>query len=188
MVFSPFPSILTRGAALLAVASLFSACGGPGATLNDMPEWMAEKPESERYLFGTGTAVSKGLQAALEKAETRARGDIASTVEVRFQGLTKDFREEVSGDYLQQFVQAQKEVVSQFLSGTRARERTVVEDGNQYRVYVLMGMPIGRASNQFLSKLEQSEELYTRFRASEAFEELQKAVKKYERDRADGTQ
>lgn len=188
MVFSPSLSILMRVATLLAVAGLLSACSGPGATLDNMPEWMTEQPESEKYLLGTGAAVSEGLQTALEKAETRARGDIASTVEVRFQGLTKDFQEEVSGDYLQQFVQAQKEVVNQFLRGTQARERKVLEEDDQYRAYVLMEMPIGQAGKQLLSKLQQDEALYTRFRASEAFEELQEAVKKYEQDRADETQ
>jgi len=187
MVFSP-PSILTRTIALLAIAGMISACGGPGATLDEMPEWMAEKPESEQYLLGTGTAVSDGLQTALEKAETRARGDIASTVEVRFQGLTKDFQEEVGDEYLEQFTQAQKEVVSQFLRGTQARERMVLEDEGRYRAYVLMEMPIGQASKQLLSKLKQNEALYTRFRASEAFQELQNAVEKYEQDKADGTQ
>lgn len=186
MGLSP-PSILGRTFALLALTGIISACGGPGATLNDMPGWMAEKPESELYLFGTGTAVSDGLQTALEKAETRARGDIASTVEVRFQGLTKDFQEEVDDEYLQQFTQAQKEVVSQFLRGTQARERTVMEEKGRYRAYVLMEMPIGQASAELMSKLRQNKELYSRFRSSEAFETLQEAIQEYEQAKADTT-
>ncbi|MFB6248024.1 MAG: LPP20 family lipoprotein [Salinibacter sp.] len=173
---------------LLLAGGLVSACGGPGATLDDMPDWMAEKPESEQYLFGTATAVSDGLQTALKKAETRARGDIASTVEVRFQGLTKDFQEEAGDEYLEQFTQAQKEVVSQFLRGTQVRQQKVLEEDGRFRAYVLMEMPIGQASKQLLSKLKQNEALYTRFRASEAFQELQNAVEKYEQDKADETQ
>lgn len=177
---------------LLAIATVVSiglgACGGSSATIDDMPEWIAVEPESESYLHGTGTAVSQRLQTALEKAEIRARGDIASTVEVRFQGMSKDFQEEAAGEYLQQFVQAQKEVVNQFLRGTQVRERKVLEEDSRYRAYVLMEMPIGKASKQLLSKLKKNEELFARFRASEAFEALQKEVKKYNRAKVDSTQ
>jgi hypothetical protein len=189
--FPPVPvSFLLLTTLLLStglLAATVAGCSGPEATVEDMPEWMMEKPEADDYLLGTGTATSEGMQAALEKAEVRARGDIASTVEVRFQGLTKDFREEAGGEYLQQFTQAQKEVVSQFLSGTRARERKIVGEGGrqQYRAYVLMEMPIGQASTELLSKLKESESLYARFRASEAFQELREAAEKYDAEKYD---
>ncbi|WP_259205677.1 LPP20 family lipoprotein [Salinibacter ruber] len=145
-----------------------------------MPDWMTDKPDAPQSLLGRGTAVSDGMQTAIRKAKTQARGDIASTVEVRFQSLTKDFQEEVSGEYLQQFTQAQKEVTSQFLVGTTARKRSIVEENGRYRAYVLMEMPIGQASEELLSKLRASEELYERFRASEAFEELKREASRYE--------
>ncbi len=175
---------LTAASILLLCAGLLG-CGGTGATLDDMPDWMTDKPDSAESLLGTGTAVSDGMQTALRKAKTRARGDIASTVEVRFESLTKDFQEEVSGEYLQQFTQAQKEVTSQFLMGTTARDQALMEEGGQYRAYVLMEMPIGQASKELLSKLRANEELYERFRASEAFDELKTEVERYEDTRSE---
>ena len=174
--------------AIVVIAGLGSACSGAEQTLEDMPEWMAEKPDAAQHILGTGTGMSTGLQTALEKASARAREDIASTIEIRFQGLTKDFQEEVGDEYLSQFVQAQKEITDQFLRGTQVRKRTVHEENGRYRAYVLMEMPIGQASQELMSKLKQNEDLYTRFRASEAFEELRRAVSQYEQAKSDTPQ
>ena len=45
------------------------------------------------------------------------------------------------------------------------------------RVYVLMTLPIGSANQALMSKLKANEHLYTRFRASQAFEELDADIK-----------
>jgi len=167
-------------------------CSGPETapeeTIEEMPDWMTEKPETESYLFGTGTAVSEGMQTALDKAKVRARGDLASTLEVRFQGLTEDFQEEVGEEYLNQFTQAQRTIVNQFLVGTEARETELTQEGGRYRAYALMEMPIGKASQELMSKLQQNEELYTRFRASEAFDRLQDQIEKYEKAQEEAAQ
>lgn len=165
------------------------ACGGSDEAATDdaieeMPEWMANTPQEENYIFGTASATSRNMQTAIDKAETQARGDIASQVETKFQSLTKQFQEEVgsggNSEYLEQFTQAQKEVVNQVLNGTRSRDQKVVTEEGVYRAYILMEMPIGKASQELLSKLQQNEEMYTRFRQSQAFEELQKEVENYE--------
>lgn len=181
----PFFSRVSRSFAALLLSAvlvplLLVGCGGSGAALDEVPEWMTNPPEQENALLGAGTGVSRTLQTATEKAETRARSDIASSMEVELQGLTKDFREEVDGESLNQFTQVQKEVVSQVLRGVSVREEKVIKEDGRYRAYVLMEMPIGPAARSFLSKLRENEELYTRFRASEAFKELQKEVERYE--------
>ncbi len=165
------------------------ACGGSDEAATDdaieeMPEWMANPPEESNYLFGTASATSRNMQTAIDKAETQARGNIASQVETKFQSLTKQFQEEVGtggdSEYLEQFTQAQKEVVNQVLNGTTSRDRKVVTEEGVYRAYILMEMPIGKASQELLSKLQQNEEMYTRFRQSQAFEELEEEVEQYE--------
>ncbi len=168
------------------ITSLVAGCGGADEAIDEMPGWMTEKPQVENHLIGTGTAVSGGMQMSMSKAETRARNDIASTVEVRVQSLTKDFQEEVSGEMRSQFTQAQKQVVSQVISGSSTRETEVVEQDDKYRAYVMMEMPIGKASKELISKIKSNEELYTQFRASEAFEQLQEEVEKYKKSQ-DGT-
>jgi hypothetical protein len=121
---------------------------------------------------------------AVNKAQTEGRNQIAQQLEVRFQGLSKRFQEEVGiGDdsqLLDEFTQVYKAVTSEVITGSRARNEETRPEGDVYRVYVLMEMPIGAANANLLARLRASEHLYTRIRAAEAFEELQKEVEDYE--------
>jgi ribosome-associated translation inhibitor RaiA len=181
--------------ALTLVLVLFVACGSSSETtdinpdaseeaIENMPDWMTNPPEDPNHLFATATSTSRSMQTAIDKAETSARGDIATSIQTKFSSLTKQFQEEVGtgsdSELLSQFTQAQKEVVSQVLNGSSVRERDVVTDQGIYRAYVLMEMPIGKAASELMSRLQQNQDMYTRFRSSQAFEELEKEVEKYE--------
>ncbi len=179
---------ITKIAILLVLATslLVAGCGGSGATLEDMPEWVAEKPTSESALFGAGTGKASTLQTAIQKSKMRAQGDIASSMEAQFNSMTKDFREEVDGEELSQFTQAQERIVSQVLRGVQTEEQKVMRENGNYRVYTLMRMPIGQAAGKFLSQLQANGEAYTRFRESEAFEEMRRRVEEYEKSQEAG--
>lgn len=181
---------ITKIAALLLLAAslLVAGCGGSGAALEDTPEWMAEKPSSEQAVYGAGTGSASTLQTAIEKSKMRAQGDIASSIEAQFNSMTKDFREDVGGEELSQFTQAQEQIVSQMLRGVQSEDQKIMEEDEGYRVYTLMEMPIGKAAEQFLSQLQTSEEMYTRFRSSEAFEEMRKRVEEYESQQQKGAE
>ena len=176
---------------------LLSGCGGSGQTtltptpseetVENVPDWFLSPPEDPNYLFGSGTATSRSMQMAVDKATTAARGNIASTLESKFEGLTKRFQEEVGeaseSQMLTQFTQAQKEVVSQVLRGVSTREREIKKEETIYRAYVLMNMPVGQAAAELMSKISENEEMYTRFRATQAFDELEEEVEEYEQFR-----
>lgn len=164
----------------VAVSVAIAGCGGSQATLEDMPEWVTDKPDSQSAMFGAGTGKASGLQTAIEKSEMRAQGDIASSIEAQFNSMTKDFREDVNGEERSQFTQAQERIVSQVLRGVQSEEQKVIREGGNYRVYTLMRMPIGQAAGEFLSQLQTNEEMYTRFRSSEAFKEMRERVEEYE--------
>ncbi len=180
----PSPSRLFAILAIPVLAFGLVGCGGAEeaaeTTVEEAPSWMTETPSEEDYVFGAGTGVSGSYQMAIDKAETRAREDLASTLEVQVQSMTEDFQEEVGDEYLNQFTQTTRTVVNQTLQGTQARETKVLEEEGRFRAYALMEMPIGKAGKELLSKMKGSEELYTRFRKSEAFDRLQEAIENYE--------
>ena len=60
------------------------------------------------------------------------------------------------------------------------RAKELFKDGEIWRAYVLVEYPIGAANNAFVQQIKKQEELYTRFRSSETFKELEDEVKKYE--------
>lgn len=79
-----------------------------------------------------------------------------------------------------QFTQAQKQIVSQQLIGSRVYKTWPKDQGGLYRVYVLMELPIGPANQALLNHIKNNQNMYTRFRAKPAYEELEEEVKKYE--------
>ena len=163
-------------------------CGGSkpmqSAEAGDVPEWYSNIPSDPNYLFAANTATSQDLQLAVDKATTSARAEIGRQVEVRIQGLQKKFDEETGvgqdAQLLQMFTQASKTVVSTSLSGSRIKYQKQLKDANVWRAYVLVEYPIGAANQQLMQQIKNQEQLYTRFRASQTFKELDDEVNKYE--------
>jgi len=181
--------ILSITLAFVLLVSIFGCGGGPKGLQNAseavIPEWYTTPPTSADYLYAVNTATSQDMQLAVDKALTGARAEIGRQVELRIQGLQKRFDEEVgagnNAQLLQQFTQASKTVVSASISGSRAKEQKIFKDGEIYRAYVLAEYPIGAANEAFLEQIKRNEQMYTRFRSSETFKELNEEVERYEK-------
>ena len=161
-------------------------CGGSKevAQTSDVPDWFTTVPQDPNYLFAAQTAVSQDLQLSIDKAATGARTEIGRQMEIKINGLQKKFEEEVgTGDnaqILSQFTQASKTVVSTTLTGSRVKYQKQVKEGNNWRTYILMEYPIGAANQALMESIKKNTEMYTRFRSTEAFKELDSEVNKYE--------
>jgi len=154
------------------------------AVIESAPKWYLAPPQDPNFMFATGTATSRDMQLARDKASDAARMDMAKSIETRFDGLSKRFQEEVGtaidAQYLDQFTQATKSVVSQVLTGVTIDQSTVANESGVFRFYVLMKMPLGASSEALLNRIKQQEQLYTRFRSSEVFKELETETQKFE--------
>jgi hypothetical protein len=154
------------------------------ATLRAMPGWYLKPPKDDQYVFGAATAVSQDLQIAIDKAQAEGRNILAQQLEVKYGSLTKRFAEETGraadSQLLDQYTSVYKATVSQVLYGSRARQQEVKPEGGVYRAYVLMELPTGEAAKRLMEQVKANEQMYTRFRASEAFKELDAEVQRYE--------
>lgn len=175
---------------LFITGSVFmSACSSSQTALPDVqtleiPTWFASPPEDPNYIFAPSTATSRDLQTAINRATTDARAEIARNVEVRVEGMQKNFTEEVGvgedATFRQMFEEVSRTVVATSLNGSRVKEQSYEQDGNLWRAYVLMEYPIGAANKQLMDQMREREEMYTRFRQSQSFQELEEAVRQYE--------
>jgi hypothetical protein len=184
-------TMITR-LALMLLAAGTTAChhaaapdgGASRATLRAMPRWYAKPPTNDKYLYAPATATSKDLQIALNKAEAEGRLQLGQQLEVKYSALTRRFAEETGegagAQLLQQYEQTYKAVVSQVLVGTKPKDTKFQIDDGVYRAWVLMELPVGAASERLLKQIQQQEQMYARFRASQAFKELNSEVEKYE--------
>jgi hypothetical protein len=170
------------------IAVFMFGCGGskPPAMTNagNVPDWYTNTRSDANYFYAANTAVSQDLQLAFDKASTGARAEIARQAGVRISALQKRFDEEVGiendAQLLQMFNQAAKTVVASTLQGTKIAKKQQVKDGNNWRAYVLVEYPIAATNAALLEQIINDQRMYTRFRASEAFKELEDEVKKFE--------
>jgi hypothetical protein len=179
----------------LALAFVLGACrSAPNAsdltqapsreTVRNLPKWYLKPPKDDKFAFGAATAVSQDLQVSIDKAQAEARNVVAQQLEVKYGALTKRFVEEtgrnIDAQLLDEYTQVYKATVSQVLYGSRPREQTVRAEGSVYRAFVLVELPLGEASKRLMDQVRANEQMYTRFRASEAYKELEAEVQRYE--------
>jgi len=174
---------------LLASIIFIAGCGSSKTNLTntdtgDIPAWYLNPPSDSAYFYAGVSETSRDMQLAIDKAMTSARANIARQVETKITGLEKQFKEEVgSGDnsqLLSQFTQATKTITDQKLNGTHVEKQKIIKDGNTFRVYVLVDYPIGAANEFLMQQLKKNEQMYTRFRSSQTFKDLDNEVQKYE--------
>ncbi len=184
-----FMQILRSLFAAAFVAVLLVGCGGGSEPLQktdtgDVPDWYTSPPSDPNYLHAVNTSTSKDMQTAVDKATQAARTELGRQVEVKINALQKRFTEETGiGDdaqLLDQFTQASKTVVSTSLSGSKEKQKKIVKDGNNWRAYVLVEYPLGAAQEALREQIKKNEQLYTRFRASQTYKELDDEVQKYD--------
>ena len=178
-------SALTLSAFLL-YALILCNCGGPGTTnlapdstrktVETIPGWFLEPPTGEEYLFAPASATSRDLQLAVQKARTTAQADLAQQLGTRLANLTRQFQEETGlaedSELLMQFSSATRAVSDETLVGARVDQQELVPEKGVYRAYVLMSLPIGTANQLLMDRIKADRNLYTRFRATRAFEDL----------------
>ena len=146
---------------------------------NDFQEMSTEILESGGIAV-VGIGESKSLEIALNKAKTRGRVELAQMLETKIEALQKDFIEETglaeNAQILAQFSSTAQALTSQQIQGSAAKElKYEIIDGT-ITAYALMELNPKLVMNQ----LEKEEELYTRFRATKAFESLDAEIKDYE--------
>ena len=158
-----------------------------GTSTGDIPDWYMNVPSDPNMFFAPNTQVSQDLQLAIDKAVQGGRVGIGQQVETKITALQKRFTEETgtanNAQLLDQFQQVSKTVVSTSLSGSKVKQQKVVKDGNNWRVYVLVEYPVGAASQALLQQIKNNEQMYTRFRATQGYKDLDEEAKKLEDSR-----
>ena len=174
---------------LSVISILLIGCGGSQETQNvspncKVPTWYNTVPQDPNYLFAPNTATSRDLQLAVDKAIQAGRTEIGRQQEVKINGLQKRFQEETGfgadAQLLDMFTQVGKTVVSTVLSGSHAKYQEQCQEGEIWRAWVLVEYPTGAAAQAFRDQIKNNEQMFTRFRATETYKELEEEVKKYE--------
>ena len=124
------------------------------------------------------------MQMSIDKAANEGRADIARQLEDKVNSLEKRFREEVgtgeNAQYIEQFTSANKQITSNVLVGSKIKEQQFFQTGSNWTAFVLMELPLGAMKEAMLNQIKKNEQMYTRFRATQVFKELDDEVQKYD--------
>ena len=133
-------------------------------------------------MASVGLGESRNTQLAITKAKVEARKNLAQLVQVKIENLEKAFIEEVgeaSGSEMNElFSSATKQITAQELQGTVPKMQKYEVDEGVTTAYVLMVLNPDIIHETL--KNSNKPKLYERYRASKAFEELDKEIKEYE--------
>lgn len=155
----------------------------------DVPDWYLNPPSDDsEYLYVTGDAESQRRSLASDQALVDAQQDMAMKLGATVETLQRAFEEEIGEDdattYREAFTSATRTIAQQELRGGSIQERQFVvnRETGRYEAFILYQLPIGDARDHLEAALSREEELYTRFRESQAFEELDEHLQRLAED------
>ena len=178
---------LALGLLALAVCIGFTGCkSAPKAdsdkTMFDYMQEEVAKITEKGGMASVGLGESRNTQLAITKAKVEARKNLAQLVTVKIENLEKAFIEEVgeaSGSEMNElFSSATKQITAQELQGTVPKMQKYETNDGVTTAYVLMVLNPDIIHETL--KNGNKPKLYERYRASKAFEELDKEIKEYE--------
>jgi hypothetical protein len=139
-----------------------------------------------------GEGTSKRRDISKEKARTSAQGRLAEMYETKVQRLKRQFLEEVGSEedseVNEAFSAVTKTVASKVLKGAIVKKTKIVKDPktNKYITGVVMAIDTKTVNNSLLDEMKSKPKLYERFRASQAYKDLDKEMEKFEKEQKDG--
>ncbi len=150
-----------------------------------VPEWFANPPSDPNYLYAPATIKSTDMGHAVEQARQAGRDELARQIATKVTSMMKRFQEETGSDedaeFLSMTTTASKSIASEVINGSKSMEQKIYKEGTRsFRAYVLMELPLGAMNSALLDKVKENKNMYTRFRASEAFKELEQEADKYD--------
>lgn len=144
-------------------------------TIDKAPKWMSELPESKSAVYANGTGVSRDFSMADEKAKLIAFSKICMAAGGEVDKQSKMFMsdtDDVNVERSEMAIRAMCRGVD--ISGTEIVEIKRISEGNRYRTYALVALPMGEANQLAIRNDRRKAAASSKDRADRAFSELDK--------------
>jgi len=151
--------------------------------IDNMPNWYTNIPKEDDAVYAVGTAVTPDLQLAVDIAVLSAKTTLADRVDSRIRSQMKLFKTKLGSSDFDATVQNNFEQVTRNLiadadvAGYTVKENQIVQNGTQYRAYVLLEYKNAVANSVIKTRIAQNEVLLEKLRETRAFKELDDNVK-----------
>ena len=142
-------------------------------SIDKAPKWMSQLPESKNAVYANGTGVSRDFSMADEKAKLVAFSKICMAAGGEVDKQSKMYMsdtDEVSVERSEMAIRAMCRGVD--ISGAEIVEIKRISEGNRYRAYALVALPLGEANALATRNDQRRATASGRARADRAFDEL----------------
>lgn len=149
------------------------------------PDWYTkESDKNKEGIYAVGSEYSRDFQFSVDKAMLSAKRELASNFSSYISMMMKDFTSESggSGDVVNADIdRTTKLIVTRInLVGVQRTNFKVVHEANGYRSFVRLRYSTDESNKLLMAEIRKNQQLQARFRASKAFQELEKEVDKIE--------
>lgn len=147
-----------------------------------IPDWYLEHPKSDESIYASGTAVTPDLQLAVDIAILNAKTTLADRINGRLSSKTKNFVARIGSNDLDAAVaqDIQKATINLIadvdVAGYAVEQKEVIQDGPQYRAYVLLEYSDAEANKIIVNRLRKDNMLFEKIKATTAYKDLEESV------------
>lgn len=152
------------------------------------PDWFVRLPDdAENMMFAAGTATSTDEQMAYDKARMHAERKLVEIMSSRISTQTRSYRTDNTGTLSERYQQVTRKNARGELIGAQRVDSQITHDGQVYKVYVLLRLPLGTANTlqtqQIQAKTNRAAEI--RAQAAERDMDAQEAREQRQQQEAD---
>ena len=145
--------------------------------IDNVPEWFVDVPKKDNVIYAVGDGVSGSLSGAIGNARANAFEGICQAAGGKVRSQTKVYRQDTEASSTSVTTTAIRNICPDVdVTGANVEKRHVIRDGNRFRAYVLVGLPVGEANK--LARTKQMDKLQERAMANRdrEFKELDNIV------------
>jgi hypothetical protein len=142
-------------------------------TIDKAPKWMSQLPESKSAVYANGSGVSRDFSMADEKAKLVAFSKICMAAGGEVDKQSKMYlsdADDVSTERSEMAIRAMCRGTD--ISGAEIVEVKRIAEGNRYRSYALVALPLGEANALATRNDQRKAAANSKAKADRAFEEL----------------
>jgi hypothetical protein len=143
-----------------------------------VPTWAEETQTAEDAIYGVGDAKKMSRSLSKQAADSRARTEIARTLELKVSAMFKDYEEQAGGEdgqFTQLVQNTSKQIAKTTLRGCKIEKRKYCPDGTVWSLAVL---PRNQATQSAKAYINNQKAAFNRFMSKQAFDELQGEIDK----------
>ncbi len=163
---------------------LLAACasGRPARTAPQQvfqPDWYGRQGDSE-YIYTYGHDIKVSQNASEQAAYANAMQEAAQYVEAHVQSMIKNYVEEAGVEDPQVLAltsSVARVIANAKFSGTQiSRRESYTLENDRYQTFVRVSIPSSEVNRSLRDQIKNEEALYNQFKASQAFQELDRVL------------